>query len=94
MFNDTSNLSGEKRIYSMYFDSVREQLLTGSSIIDIWPLTRAVHNTIQIPQSHQQPISAVSRRSYEIIFVGSELIMSTVDMTMYEKREFDGFTDG
>jgi hypothetical protein len=60
VFSDTNNLAGEKRIYAMHFDGVHERLITGSSVVDAWPLTRSVQNAIQIPSTHAQPLAAVS----------------------------------
>ena len=37
-------------------------LRLGSSVLDAWPLTRAVQDTIQVPHSHDRPISQVSSR--------------------------------
>lgn len=33
--------------------------LVGSSVIDSWPLTRAVQDTMQVPHTHDRPISQV-----------------------------------
>lgn len=59
VFTDNEERPGEKRIYSMVFDSRHERLLTGSSVIDSWPLTRAVQDTMQVPHTHDRPISQV-----------------------------------
>ncbi|XP_021348111.1 WD repeat-containing protein 64-like isoform X3 [Mizuhopecten yessoensis] len=59
VFTDNEERPGEKRIYSMIFDSKHERLITGSSVIDAWPLTRAVQDTMQVPHSHDRPISQI-----------------------------------
>ena len=43
----------------MLFDNKHERLLTGSSVIDAWPLTRAVQDTMQVPHTHDRPLSQV-----------------------------------
>ena len=60
VFTDNEERPGEKRIYSMLFDNKHERLLTGSSVIDAWPLTRAVQDTMQVPHTHDRPLSQVS----------------------------------
>ena len=59
VFTDNEERPGEKRIYSMLFDNKHERLLTGSSVIDSWPLTRAVQDTMQVPHTHDRPLSQV-----------------------------------
>ncbi|XP_048734936.1 WD repeat-containing protein 64-like isoform X5 [Ostrea edulis] len=59
VFTDNEERPGEKRIYSMIFDTKHDRLLTGSSVIDSWPLTRAVQDTMQVPHTHDRPISHV-----------------------------------
>ena len=59
VFTDNEERPGEKRIYSMLFDNKHERLLTGSSVIDSWPLTRAVQDTMQVPHTHDRPMSQV-----------------------------------
>ncbi|KAK3093696.1 hypothetical protein FSP39_018996 [Pinctada imbricata] len=59
VFTDNEERPGEKRIYSMVFDTKHERLLTGSSVIDSWPLTRAVQDTMQVPHTHDRPISQI-----------------------------------
>lgn len=34
--------------------------VSGSSVLDAWPLTRAVQDTMQVPHTHDRPISQVS----------------------------------
>ena len=59
VFTDNEERPGEKRIYCMLFNNKHERLLTGSSVIDAWPLTRAVQDTMQVPQTHDRPINQV-----------------------------------
>ncbi|KAL5008313.1 hypothetical protein ScPMuIL_013894 [Solemya velum] len=59
VFTDNEERPGEKRISSMVFDPRHDRLLTGSSVIDAWPLTRAVQDTMQVPHTHDRSISLV-----------------------------------
>ena len=51
---------GERRISAMFYDVSRDQLLTASTIIDVLPLTRAVHDIAQLPRTHDRPLAVVS----------------------------------
>jgi hypothetical protein len=45
-----------------YYIGSRETLFyyyIGSSVIDSWPLTRAVQDTMQVPHTHDRPISQI-----------------------------------
>ncbi|CAH1792147.1 unnamed protein product [Owenia fusiformis] len=56
VFTDNEDRPGEKRIYSMFFDNKHDRLLTGSSVLDAWPLTRSVQDTMQVPHTHDRPV--------------------------------------
>ena len=34
-------------------------VFSGSSVLDTWPLTRAIQDTMQVPQTHDRPINQV-----------------------------------
>nr|XP_054759111.1 WD repeat-containing protein 64-like [Lytechinus pictus] len=59
VFTDNEDRPGEKRIHCMVFDEKHERLMTGSSVLDVWPLTRTVQDTMQVPHTHDRPISHV-----------------------------------
>ena len=77
VFTDNEERPGEKRIYCMIFNNKHERLLTGSSVIDAWPLTRAVQDTMQVPQTHDRPISHVifNKETNQLITVCTESVM-------------------
>ena len=52
VFGDNENRPGERRIHCMIYDSKNEVLLTGSSVVDEWPIARKYHATILVPQTH------------------------------------------
>ncbi|XP_075060895.1 WD repeat-containing protein 64 [Mixophyes fleayi] len=60
VFCDTEQGPGDRRyINSMIFDNKHLKLLTGSCVLDVWPLTRMFQATKQIPRSHDLPINAL-----------------------------------
>ncbi|XP_069117612.1 WD repeat-containing protein 64-like isoform X5 [Argopecten irradians] len=82
VFTDNEERPGEKRIYSMIFDGKHERLITGSSVIDAWPLTRAVQDTMQVPHSHDRPISQIvlNYDLNQVITVCSESVIKVWEM--------------
>ncbi|XP_071795581.1 WD repeat-containing protein 64-like isoform X1 [Asterias amurensis] len=59
VFTDNEERPGEKRIHCMVYDERHERLITGSSVLDLWPLTRTVQDTMQVPHTHDRPIAQV-----------------------------------
>lgn len=68
-----NQLSGNKCHHKSVIVSIKQNIYTidlfstyicfvcvlGSSVIDSWPLTRAVQDTMQVPHTHDRPISQV-----------------------------------
>ena len=50
---------GEKRISCMEFDSKRERLITCSSVISCYPLAKSIQDTMQIPRTHEKPLTGL-----------------------------------
>lgn len=77
VFSDTEERPGEKRIYSILFDNRYDRLLTGSSVLDVWPLTRSVQDTMQVPHTHDRPVSnlIVNTELQQVITVCTEPTM-------------------
>ena len=48
---------GDKRVNVIFFDNENECLLTGSNLLEKWPLTRAARDVLQTPKSHEQSIA-------------------------------------
>ncbi|XP_041352298.1 WD repeat-containing protein 64-like isoform X2 [Gigantopelta aegis] len=82
VFTDNEERPGEKRIYSMLFDNKYDRLLTGSSVIDSWPLTRAVQDTMQVPHTHDRPLSQVLYNSElnQVVSVCTESFLKVWEM--------------
>ncbi|XP_053404636.1 WD repeat-containing protein 64-like isoform X4 [Mercenaria mercenaria] len=82
VFTDNEERPGEKRIYSMLFDNKHERLLTGSSVIDSWPLTRAVQDTMQVPHTHDRPLSQLvyNKDLGQVVTVCTESVLKVWEM--------------
>ncbi|PVD26800.1 hypothetical protein C0Q70_14479 [Pomacea canaliculata] len=82
VFTDNEERPGEKRIYSMLFDNKNERLLTGSSVIDAWPLTRAVQDTMQVPHTHDRPLVQIltNKDLNQIVSVCTESVIKVWEM--------------
>ncbi|XP_058881911.1 WD repeat-containing protein 64-like [Acipenser ruthenus] len=57
----TDNQQGEKdsRIHAMVFDGNLGQLITGSGVLDVWPLQRTVQDTVQLPITHNMAVNVL-----------------------------------
>ncbi|ESP02905.1 hypothetical protein LOTGIDRAFT_230398 [Lottia gigantea] len=77
VFTDNEERPGEKRIYSMIFDNKHEKLVTGSSVIDAWPLTRSVQDTMQVPHTHDRPVTQIlyNKELNQIVSVCTESVI-------------------
>ncbi|KAK1171003.1 WD repeat-containing protein 64-like [Acipenser oxyrinchus oxyrinchus] len=55
------NQQGEKdnRIHAMVFDGNLGQLITGSGVLDVWPLQRTIQNTVQLPVTHNMAVNVL-----------------------------------
>ncbi len=56
VFNSSEEHPGDKRIQAIYFDSANECLLTGSNMLEQWPLARAAQDVLQQPHTHERPL--------------------------------------
>nr|XP_009861346.1 WD repeat-containing protein 64-like [Ciona intestinalis] len=59
VFTDSDGRSGERRISAMLFDGRRDRLFTGSSSLDLWPMTRTVQDSMSVPHTHDHPLTTV-----------------------------------
>nr|KAG5712352.1 hypothetical protein BaRGS_023931 [Batillaria attramentaria] len=82
VFTDNEERPGEKRIYSMLFDNKHERLLTGSSVIDAWPLTRAVQDTMQVPHTHDRPVVKIlsNKELNQVVSVCTESVIKVWEL--------------
>ena len=72
----------EKRIFSIIFDDRRERMLTGSTKLECWPLTKSVQDTMQLPRTHDKPIIA----SLYNKFINQIATLCTVELKVWESE--------
>lgn len=65
---------GDKRVNVIFFDNENECLLTGSNLLEKWPLMRAARDVLQTPKTHEQPISLAL---YNAIFAQVQRLAAT-----------------
>ncbi|XP_072032372.1 WD repeat-containing protein 64-like [Amphiura filiformis] len=82
VFTDNEERPGEKRIHCMVFDEKHERLVTGSSVLDLWPLTRTVQDTMQVPHTHDRPLTQVvyNQELNQVITVCSESVIKVWEL--------------
>ncbi|XP_071962491.1 WD repeat-containing protein 64-like [Antedon mediterranea] len=82
VFTDNEERPGEKRIHCMWFDEKHERLITGSSVLDLWPLTRTVQDTMQVPHTHDRPVVQVlyNQELSQVVTVCSESIIKVWEL--------------
>lgn len=59
VFTSSDSSPSEKRINAMFYDPKRDRLITGCNTIEMWPLTRAIQDSLQLPHSHDRALSQV-----------------------------------
>ncbi|XP_064622276.1 WD repeat-containing protein 64-like isoform X2 [Lineus longissimus] len=82
VFTDNEERPGERRIFSVVFDQKHDRLMSGSSVLDSWPLTRAVQDTMQVPHTHDRPVLQVlyNKELNQVISVCSESMLKVWEM--------------
>uniref|UniRef100_A0A8C7A6I0 WD repeat domain 64 n=1 Tax=Neovison vison TaxID=452646 RepID=A0A8C7A6I0_NEOVI len=82
VFHDSHGGPGDMQIYSMVYDSNHGMLITGSSVMDMYPLTRMVQDTKQIPHTHEREINVVlyNRYFHQVLTVCSESIIKVWEL--------------
>ncbi|KAM9156359.1 WD repeat-containing protein 64 [Pangshura tecta] len=82
IFHDSQGKAGEMQIYAMIFDNNHGTLITGSSVIDIYPLTRMIQDTKQVPQTHERNINvlAYNRAFHQVLTICAESIVKVWEL--------------
>ncbi|XP_074844739.1 WD repeat-containing protein 64 [Carettochelys insculpta] len=82
VFHDSQGKPGEMQIYAMVFDNKHGTLITGSSVIDIYPLTRMIQDTKQVPQTHERNINvlAYNRAFHQVLTVCAESVVKVWEL--------------
>ncbi|XP_008847398.1 WD repeat-containing protein 64 isoform X2 [Nannospalax galili] len=82
VFHDSQGGPGNMQIYSMVYDSSHGMLITGSSVIDMYPLTRMVQDTKQVPHTHEREINVMLYNKYfhQVLTICSESIIKVWEL--------------
>ncbi|XP_072588991.1 WD repeat-containing protein 64 [Vulpes vulpes] len=82
VFHDSHGGPGDMQIYSMVYDSNHGMLITGSSVMDMYPLTRMVQDTKQVPHTHEREINVMLYNSYfhQVLTICSESIIKVWEL--------------
>ncbi|XP_031822823.1 WD repeat-containing protein 64 isoform X5 [Sarcophilus harrisii] len=82
VFHDSQGGPGDMQIYAMIFDQNHGVLVTGSSVIDMYPLTRMIQDTKQIPHSHDRDINVMvyNRTFHQLLTICSESIIKVWEL--------------
>ncbi|XP_060098123.1 WD repeat-containing protein 64 [Heteronotia binoei] len=77
IFHDTQAGPRDAQIFAMVFDNNHGILITGSAVIDIYPLTRMIQDTKQVPQTHERNINVLlyNRAFHQVLTICSESIV-------------------
>ncbi|XP_041107606.1 WD repeat-containing protein 64-like [Polyodon spathula] len=59
VFIDNQQEEKDSRIHAMVFDGNLGQLITGSGVLDVWPLQRTVQDTVQLPITHNMAVNVL-----------------------------------
>ncbi|KAM6127983.1 LOW QUALITY PROTEIN: WD repeat-containing protein 64 [Pterocles gutturalis] len=82
VFCDNQGSPGELETSAMIFDNDNGTIMTGSAVIDIYPLTHMVQDTRQVPQTHDKSINVLvyNRAFQQILSICSESILKVWDL--------------
>ncbi|KAK2527045.1 Wdr64 [Columba livia] len=82
VFHDDQGSPGEMEASAMVFDNDNGTLITGSTVIDIYPLTQVIQDRRQLPQTHEKKINVLiyNMALHQILTVCSESILKVWDL--------------
>uniref|UniRef100_A0A8C9AZ89 WD repeat domain 64 n=1 Tax=Phocoena sinus TaxID=42100 RepID=A0A8C9AZ89_PHOSS len=97
VFHDSQGGPGDMQIYSMVFDSNHGMLVTGSSVMDMYPLTRMIQDAKQVPHTHEREINVMlyNKYSHQVLTICSESVIKVWELEtglqMYQILDPHGF---
>ncbi|XP_008983990.4 WD repeat-containing protein 64 isoform X1 [Callithrix jacchus] len=97
VFHDSQGGPGDMQIYSMIYDANHSMLITGSSVMDMYPLTRMIQDTKQIPHTHEREINVMLYNKYfhQVLTICSESIIRVWELEtglqVYQILDSHGF---
>ncbi|KAJ6664662.1 hypothetical protein lerEdw1_006235 [Lerista edwardsae] len=82
VFHDSQGGPKETQIFAMAFDNNHGILVTGSAVIDIYPLTRMIQDTKQVPQTHERNINvlAYNKTFHQVLTICAESVVKVWEL--------------
>ncbi|XP_020643114.3 WD repeat-containing protein 64 [Pogona vitticeps] len=82
VFHDSQGGPRETPIFAMIFDNNHGTLIAGSTVIDIYPLTRMIQDTKQVPQTHERSINVLvyNKVFHQVLTICSESIVKVWEL--------------
>ncbi|XP_012785922.2 WD repeat-containing protein 64 isoform X1 [Ochotona princeps] len=82
VFHDSQGGPGDMQIYSMIYDANHGMLITGSSVMDMYPLTRMIQDTEHVPHTHEREINVMLYNKYfhQVLTICSESIIKVWEL--------------
>ncbi|XP_057626751.1 WD repeat-containing protein 64 [Chionomys nivalis] len=82
VFHDSQGGPGDMQIYSMVYDANHGMLITGSGVIDMYPLTRMIQDTKQVPHTHEREINVMLYNKYfhQVLTICSESVIKVWEL--------------
>ncbi|XP_051639759.1 WD repeat-containing protein 64 isoform X1 [Manacus candei] len=82
VFHDNQVSPEELDTFPMVFDNDHGILITGSDVIDIYPLANVIEDTRQLPQTHEKSINALiyNRTLHQLLTICTESILKVWDL--------------
>ncbi|KAM6166248.1 WD repeat-containing protein 64 [Erethizon dorsatum] len=82
VFHDNQGGPGDMQIYSMVYDTKHSMLITGSNFIDMYPLTRMIQDTKQVPHTHEREINVMlyNKCFHQVLTICSESIIKVWEL--------------
>ncbi|MBZ3871580.1 WD repeat-containing protein 64 [Sciurus carolinensis] len=82
VFHDSQGGPGDMQIYSMIYDTNHGMLIAGSSVIDMYPLTKMIQDTKQVPHTHDREINVILYNKYfhQVLTICSESIIKVWEL--------------
>ncbi|XP_038617163.1 WD repeat-containing protein 64 isoform X1 [Tachyglossus aculeatus] len=82
VFHDSQGGPGDMQIYAMIFDVNHGMLVTGSCVIDMYPLTRMIQDTKQVPHTHDRDINVMiyNQAFHQVLTICSDSIIKVWEL--------------
>ncbi|XP_017662095.1 PREDICTED: WD repeat-containing protein 64 isoform X2 [Lepidothrix coronata] len=82
VFHDNQVSPEELDTFPMVFDNDHGVLITGSDVIDIYPLANVIEDTRQLPRTHEKSINALiyNRTLHQLLTICTESILKVWDL--------------